>query len=161
VDDFFGYYTAISYVQGNPTETRAICVDDIPLQITANLFSVLRDSRDETRALRLWADAVCINQSNPNERVGQVSLMGKIYASALRTIVFLGPSEPVARESYCLSTVQESSVKCTTKLRESADFLLGSDWFTRVWVFQKVYSPATLGFSVVEAGQGGIIFINC
>jgi len=138
INDFFGHYITISYVWGDPTETRTIYVDGVPLRITANLFSVLQDSRDETRVLRLWADAVCINQKDLKERAVQVSIMGRIYTGALWAIIYLRPSDPDAREAYCLSAVQEGSVKDCAKMRKSANFILQSEWFTRVWVLQEI-----------------------
>ena len=84
---FFGHYTAMSYVWGNPEKTKIIYVDGIPLAITTNLFSALRDSRDKTKPMRIWVDAVCINQQDDKEKSFQVPLMGRIYASALNAII--------------------------------------------------------------------------
>jgi hypothetical protein len=40
----------------------------------------------------LWADAICINQSDQKEKAIQVSMMGKIYSNAQTVIVWLGPA---------------------------------------------------------------------
>src|SRR5271169_1735488 len=58
-NDIFDHYTALSYVWGNPTDLRAILIDESPLNVTVNLYSALRDLRDSTKTLRLWADAIC------------------------------------------------------------------------------------------------------
>jgi hypothetical protein len=42
----------------------------------------------------LWADAICINQSDINERNTQVKLMGEIYRTATRVHVWLGLDSP-------------------------------------------------------------------
>jgi hypothetical protein len=36
------------------------------------------------------ADAVCINQNDHQERLGQIKLMGDIYRKATRVLVWLG-----------------------------------------------------------------------
>ena len=38
----------------------------------------------------IWIDAICIDQGNLNERSSQVSLMGDIYFTAVKVIVWLG-----------------------------------------------------------------------
>ncbi|UQC86202.1 uncharacterized protein CLUP02_11702 [Colletotrichum lupini] len=39
----------------------------------------------------IWIDSICIDQSNLDERAAQVSLMGQLYRSAIRTLIWLGP----------------------------------------------------------------------
>jgi hypothetical protein len=112
--------------------------DRCPVEVTVNLFSALCDSRDETWPLRLWANALCINQQDNEEKFMQIPLMGSIYTSALRTIIYLGPSDSDAAESCCLSMVLEEPMKDDTKTQNSVDWILGREWFTRVWVFQEL-----------------------
>lgn len=38
----------------------------------------------------LWADAICINQDDVQEKGHQVNMMGKIYTKAIGVIVWLG-----------------------------------------------------------------------
>jgi hypothetical protein len=40
--------------------------------------------------MRLWVDAVCINQQDTQEQSSQVAMMAEIYSGARRTIVWLG-----------------------------------------------------------------------
>jgi Heterokaryon incompatibility protein (HET) len=42
------------------------------------------------RELRLWMDAVCIDQRGELERNAQVSVMGKIYSKATSVFAWLG-----------------------------------------------------------------------
>ncbi|RFU23834.1 hypothetical protein B7463_g12505, partial [Scytalidium lignicola] len=46
--------------------------------------------RDPVKVQFLWADAVCINQSNEEERGHQVKLMGWIFGNTVRVVVWLG-----------------------------------------------------------------------
>ncbi|ROW11893.1 hypothetical protein VPNG_05002 [Cytospora leucostoma] len=84
-------YTALSYVWGKATDPVPIQVDCKDFQATASLASALRciprhwQSRYPSRALtelRVWADAVCINQHDLAERAQQVQLMDGIYSGA-------------------------------------------------------------------------------
>lgn len=49
IHDIFTHYTALSYVWGSADKVETIWIDGLPLKITGNLFSALRDLRDETR----------------------------------------------------------------------------------------------------------------
>lgn len=55
-----------------------------------SLETALRHMRDSSRPMTVWADALCINQQDVEERNAQVQMMGKIYSGATRTIIFLG-----------------------------------------------------------------------
>lgn len=89
--DIIDHYTALSYVWGDPNQTGYIYVDGHRFTITATLEAALRDLRDPFRVLRIWADALCIDQSNLAERSSQVGLMAQIYSTAHLTVIHLGP----------------------------------------------------------------------
>jgi hypothetical protein len=84
------YYEALSYAWGDATVTSPIFLQGLPFQATVNLVSSLRHLRYEDRARTLWVDAVCIDQSNVQERGHQVAFMAKIYSMATRDILWLG-----------------------------------------------------------------------
>ena len=42
------------------------------------------------RRLHVWADAICIDQSNNEEKASQVTLMSEIYKRANKVMVYLG-----------------------------------------------------------------------
>lgn len=67
-NDIYENYTALSYVWGAATETKPIVVNGHSFEATINLVAALDDHRDERRPLRLWVDAICIDQSNTQER---------------------------------------------------------------------------------------------
>ncbi len=84
-------FYALSYVWG---DTAAICDIEIngqPAKIGANLHAALQAIQHNTPHRVLWADALCINQADNNEKSWQVRQMGALYARARATISWLGP----------------------------------------------------------------------
>lgn len=84
-------YDAISYVWGTPTKREEIQCDGQPAYITISLAQALRKLRHSTRSKTLWADGICINQDNLNEKSHQVERMGEIYKKADKVVAWLGP----------------------------------------------------------------------
>ncbi|KAF9872272.1 hypothetical protein CkaCkLH20_10099 [Colletotrichum karsti] len=91
--DFEIEYLALSYVWGDPTRRGFIELDGVGVEITASLAEALQHLRNSCpkRTQTVWADALCINQSDTPEKNRQVPLMGNIYAHAKSTIIYLGP----------------------------------------------------------------------
>ena len=92
--DIFAHYIALSHVWGDGVDRCAISVVGKAFDITATLDSALRHIRDPDRVINVWADGVCVNQNDIDERNTQVGLMGSIYSMAHHTIIFLGDSTP-------------------------------------------------------------------
>ncbi|KAK0671021.1 heterokaryon incompatibility protein-domain-containing protein [Cercophora samala] len=67
-----------------------ITVNNHPFHIRHNLHLALLHLRSSTHPISLWADAICINQSDTAERNRQVSLMSFIYTRASYVVVWLG-----------------------------------------------------------------------
>jgi hypothetical protein len=132
--DIFGHYIVLSYVWGNPEKSKTILVDGRHLGITRNIHSALADLRDENRTLMIWDDGLCINQGDDAENTMQIGLMGRIYARAPHTVIYLGPAEITAPESMCLAIIREGNY---VNMDERLSSVLMREWFTRVWVFQE------------------------
>lgn len=92
-------YETISYAWGDPTQKGTIGCEDGLIQVTLNLRSALRHLRHATEERPIWADAVCINQQDLDERSIQVVLMGDIYARGRQVIVWLGEETEDVRTS--------------------------------------------------------------
>lgn len=93
-------FTALSYVWGDSAVRDCILVNGRPFQATTNLATALRhiprlwqesklrtgsrrgSSRLLQEPLRVWADAICINQEDVGERSQQVRLMKRLYSEA-------------------------------------------------------------------------------
>ncbi|TPX18042.1 uncharacterized protein E0L32_011861 [Thyridium curvatum] len=83
-------YETLSYTWGDPSETATIIVDGQSRQVTVNLRDALRHIRRKSQDVHLWIDALCINQSDTEEKGHQVGQMRDIYGEASNTIVWLG-----------------------------------------------------------------------
>jgi hypothetical protein len=141
--DIIDQYTALSYVWGDPSNTGCIYIDGTPITITATLQAALRDLRDSSRVVRIWADALCIDQSNLTERASQVGLMAQIYATAQHTVIHLWPSTDaygtvLRAVPSNTSGVVERSLTASDLVELAERSILKSTWFTRVWVFQEL-----------------------
>lgn len=96
-------YTALSYVWGTESTRRQITLNGGPFPVTPNLFAALRRLRSVDLERDLWADAICINQSDNAEKSHQVQLMRPIFAKATEAIMWLGDYE----ETSLLSRIQQ------------------------------------------------------
>lgn len=147
-EDIHSLYTAISYVWGDVSETKTISIDGKKLKITATLYSALRHIRLKKEPTRLWADAICIDQSDVEERSQQVQQMGAIYACASHTIIYFSSPTPEAelfletlrqcnahvRKGYPAS---EIGLRTCDELRLlSRDCFLKQAWLSRICIYK-------------------------
>lgn len=94
-------YDAISYCWGEPIFSHNIYIVGEGVQaLTESLFGALRRFRDSSVNVVLWADAICINQKNLNEKSHQVAQMGRIFQSAKTLRVWLGEAIPSDEHSF-------------------------------------------------------------
>jgi hypothetical protein len=77
---FKNSYTTLSYYAGDPTNTRSLLVNGTKFNAFATLWESIHQAwwywsasgRDEVQYL--WADQICINQSDSQERSHQVNI---------------------------------------------------------------------------------------
>ncbi|WPB04597.1 uncharacterized protein RHO25_009243 [Cercospora beticola] len=86
---------------GDNSLCRGIFVHNKHVAIRRNLFEALRRLRLENEILRIWIDALCIDQGNVAERNDQVSNMAAVYKNAARVVAWLG--EGVLAEDRAMS----------------------------------------------------------
>ncbi|KAK5172286.1 uncharacterized protein LTR77_003924 [Saxophila tyrrhenica] len=84
---------AVSYAWGPEQPQFPIRLNAQPLYVRENLWRFLRQRRHPTQGITLWIDALCIDQSDPDERARQVQLMDEIYKGADRVLVWLGVAD--------------------------------------------------------------------
>jgi hypothetical protein len=152
-------YTTLSYAWGDPKAKNSIFISDETLEIGANLFSALQNLRRQDRPIRLWVDAISINQNDSNERSQQVQQMRTIYATASETVIYLGPDDgSVAcrsawnllelRSSWAMNDhrnpdktlpkKREKDVNFKTGFNDVLDSVMSREWFNRIWVIQEM-----------------------
>ena len=176
-------YIAMSYTWGSPDDKVPIrCGSNgQTVMIPRNLYSALLclateplqgsfDTDDPFGySVWIWADAICIDQSNLAERSQQVQLMRQIYQSAFIVLVWLGPRENTDQGLIKLIDGLHKNLSEATKGRDphsldivalrdagqippaaSEDWVRLGDfyqesWFTRKWVIQEVASAKEIG----------------
>ncbi|KAH6717280.1 heterokaryon incompatibility protein-domain-containing protein [Leptodontidium sp. MPI-SDFR-AT-0119] len=141
--DIIDPYTALSYVWGDSSDPRTIQVDGQPVAITRNLHDALECLRDDKRVLSMWADAICINQSDIPERNSQVKQMGRIYSSATHTVIFLDSSsrglDVVLREfGQVVGDEPDISIEQLELVWSHFSHIMSQPWFRRVWILQEL-----------------------
>ncbi|KAK0668933.1 heterokaryon incompatibility protein-domain-containing protein [Cercophora samala] len=110
-------YAALSYVWGNPNDTLPITLDGQPFQVTENLFTALDRLLAMGYSDCIWIDAICINQSDSDEKAVQVQLMSSVYSLATMVFVWLGP-EPDEGAFRTIRTVARMYRKATRSKTE-------------------------------------------
>lgn len=138
-------YKALSYVWGQEPALHPIKTDYGELLFARpNLFHALRRMRHVSEEIYLWVDAMCINQSDPEERTQQVQGMREVYCNAEEVWIWLG--EESADSAHAMDLI--SGIKLShSKTIESFwnvqslvafNALLARSWFERGWVVQEV-----------------------
>jgi Heterokaryon incompatibility protein (HET) len=152
-------YTTLSYVWGNERDSHSVRVRDKRLTVGRNVDSALRHLRRRDLPIRLWVDAICINQLDLTERNHQVHQMRAIYSASQETIIYLGDEDGgntcnsawnfLERHchwamnknhdiDYTLPTARENILEFRGDLEDVGSDVLKRAWFRRVWVFQEV-----------------------
>jgi hypothetical protein len=158
------HFEALSYTWGTDQSLDPVICDRKTISATSNLLAALHQFRSRSRALALWIDAICINQADNAEKAKQVVLMRRIYVSAQRVLIWLGPSSTDSWEAMMLipkllrakeiqaannSTRQFIEMGTQDKkdlglpLNMNSAYpalgaLLKRTWFTRMWIIQEV-----------------------
>ena len=151
--NLYSDYSAISYTWGEPNFTEELIVARThAFPITSNLRDALTRFRHENKRRCLWADAVCINQKDDEEKSKQIASMSLIYRRAASVLVWLGNYPEAAAN---LKSLKRLSQAIDQRLRHSQDFdaqvlkhlgvLSTVPWFSRRWIIQEVvHNPETV-----------------
>lgn len=167
-------YEALSYVWGDQKDQKDIRLNDHLFDVTENLWMALRRLRDPVDSRVLWIDAICINQKDNNEKSHQVAMMGEIYSSCQKAIIWLGEDLDTTEAGSksivasracdmlkmlgagrrldqlpCFSTSDgqrtEVSEEYTIQFEAFRKFV-SVPWWKRVWVIQEMVLPKSLKF---------------
>ena len=154
-------YQALSYCWGDAAERRVIECNGRRTLVGRNLHSALSRLRDARSPMTLWADALCINQSEDDdalvERGKQVEIMDKIYSQA--SLVYVDLCKEVAEMNDILQLLRgfdiiphDLNIEREKVMEAFERFhlpgiedprwphvvrFLTRPWFRRVWVMQE------------------------
>lgn len=143
-------FTALSYSWGDKSKTESIYLDEGSLEITTNLAAALRsrlvlEEIEQEDLKAIWADAICINQEDDNEKSQQVMRMRQIYMQA-GTIVWLGEEADDSQDAVELIQELGSSENSPVDISQAPNFsrrllalkhLFERSWWNRVWIIQE------------------------
>jgi hypothetical protein len=152
-------YLALSYAWGSNSKTYSIICNGSPVLITENLGKALstalcciRDKGDSTwntdEELFLWADGLCINQDDDEEKSFQVQLMTSIYQKARGTVGYTGAPQKtnpldgvlamMAIGHAAVSDGDGKAIELDEVKIEAYRELWAQTWYNRSWVNQEV-----------------------
>ncbi|KAF5720554.1 heterokaryon incompatibility het-6 [Fusarium globosum] len=147
-------YKAISYTWGDTGDTRKIELEGCLIPIAVSLHGALQALRKKQSSVLVWADALCINQKDRDERSQQVQLMPFIYSNADSVAIWLGPEENDSTRAVSFldavaTTGEPFGSSNVSKLlaagAENGDLLavvslFGREYWRRLWVVQEVFN---------------------
>ena len=131
-------YEALSYTWGLLGDSATVLFQGLQISIPSNLRDALRMLRKPNSNRVVWADSLCIDQNDNEEKNHQVALMGRIYQQASQVIVWLGTdpmgiasmafdlARQLARHEYPLLPRKSASIKPRHEVKNDLE------WFALV-----------------------------
>ncbi|KAK3949298.1 heterokaryon incompatibility protein-domain-containing protein [Pseudoneurospora amorphoporcata] len=143
-------YKALSYEWGLPSDDDPkITIDGHTVRIRKNLHEALKQIKStigHLSSLRLWVDALCINQNDNTEKSQQVQKMGAIYSGAEQVIAWLGPASNDS--DYAIDILNTPGAERWVMAEELDNDPLGQSaivslcdrpYWKRVWIIQELF----------------------
>lgn len=136
-------FTALSYTWGGEHPCHPIDVNLQRFYVRENLWYALRQLLQlKHREQYFWIDAICINQNDDQERAHQVNMMRDIFASADKTIAWLGLSDSNSR--LVMNAIRDPSGTSEGRndewvIQKAVESIVQRPYFERMWVIQEVF----------------------
>ena len=141
-------YEALSYVWGRYYPGCYVNIDNTRLEIFGSLDDALRHLRLKNDIRYIWADSICINQSDIEEKTQQVMLMIDIYRKAQSVNIWLGLSNEhstIGMETLSF-LASDADFNAAPPWKQYPPLLLSAGlrdimlrpYFQRIWVVQEV-----------------------
>ncbi|PYH32135.1 HET-domain-containing protein [Aspergillus neoniger CBS 115656] len=150
-------YAALSYSWGDVSANHHIYLlpegtdrieDSVSLPIRENLFCALHRLRRKDENVKLWVDALCINQEDNAEKTRQLACMVDIYSQARIVCIWLGESDTEKRSDKAMEfiprLVDMATLDANTDNEDNAHQwaalleLTRDPWFSRRWIVQEI-----------------------
>ncbi|OBS19718.1 hypothetical protein FPOA_11442 [Fusarium poae] len=147
-------YVAVSYTWGDVGDTKNIDIEGSRVPITVNLYGALEALRQRQSSVLVWADALCVDQKNTEERSHHVQLIHQIYANAAFVAIWLGPEDNDSTRAIELlsklappasqATPDQEVSRILAEGAENGDLLaavslFGRDYWKRLWISQEIF----------------------
>ncbi|KAK5722667.1 hypothetical protein LTR15_005899 [Elasticomyces elasticus] len=136
-------YEAVSYSWGEFKPYVPITINGQDYRLTESLAGALQRFRLESTERYLWADALCINQSDNYEKSAQVRNMFTIYHKAQRVLAWLG-REGIGTADAITKATQSRNMKSGSHDIHAVENICFRPWARRVWVQQEVFAAKEL-----------------
>ncbi|KAK1827305.1 hypothetical protein QBC39DRAFT_314938 [Podospora conica] len=151
-------YWAISYVWGpSPSGPKAhtFRTPQGEITLTESLTACLKCLRRKGVEAYIWVDALCINQSDNDEKGTQIRSLGSVYKKSERVIIWMGetglydersPGIDWLRGAHRCKTAGRCDMTTTPNpgIHEWDDrwsdvlSILKQEWFVRTWIIQEL-----------------------
>lgn len=153
-------YAALSYCWGSVELNQRITLNNESFAITSNLHEALSSiiQHHHSTGRYYWVDAICIDQSNVQERNEQVHQMWRIYSQA-HVLSWLGPEDEDTETAFAIMRemakvgMPEPGQCCNPSLFPVIEFfdqgtkkvhsVLSRDYFTRTWIIPEFLQAAS------------------
>ncbi|KAF7535762.1 hypothetical protein G7054_g5142 [Neopestalotiopsis clavispora] len=149
-------YEAISYVWGTRTNDARVIHESAEgsryIQVPSNLYTALCHLRRQDQPRKIWADAICINQSDEAEKGEQVAIMRRIFQHASRLVIWLGVAsanhyadglfeflEYLAHMRNVQNNLESGEIiQRMGDHFKAVELFFALAWFQRIWCLQEV-----------------------
>lgn len=154
--DSHSEYEAISYVWGTRTNDARVIHESAEgsryIQVPSNLYTTLCHLRSQDQPRKIWADAICINQSDEAEKGEQVAIMRRIFQHASRVVIWLGVAsanhyadglfeflEYLAHMRNVQNNLESGEIiQRMGDHFKAVELFFSLAWFQRIWCLQEV-----------------------
>ncbi|KAE8309949.1 heterokaryon incompatibility protein-domain-containing protein [Aspergillus transmontanensis] len=130
-------YEALLYAWCTSSEMEGSLCNGARFRISRTLGQALRGIHAHSGGGWIWVDAICINQTDAEEKAHQVAGMGELYSCADHVLIWPGLLGP------------DDSLWCAALL------LYSRAWFQQLWIVQEVVLARAniAGLHVKEMGE--------
>lgn len=159
----YGQYCTVSYCAGDKSDTSLVLVDGKPFNAFSSLVHAINciqlqwETLYPNKELLLWADQICIDQRNSEEKSYQVGMMNEIYTWCHTTFACLDTRSTQNTLAWCFNRPTRSHIAVEWEsqvypkswppdrqyLERDRTFVsslwacLSSPWWRRAWICQE------------------------
>ncbi|KAH7085892.1 heterokaryon incompatibility protein-domain-containing protein [Paraphoma chrysanthemicola] len=146
-------YRCLSYRWGDQSSRKTIVLDGKFFTVLESLYHFLEEMHMYSRgapqqrayANALWVDSICIDQQCLKERGHQVQCMGKIYANAHETLVWLGEQslseelrDILVSPRYLHGLASSDHIERLKAYTDQVDQIRYDKYWSRAWIVQEL-----------------------